>query len=129
MSLCVESDVQRCSVVVLVHGDTDVTYGAAGGDSGGYVEHGEKTVASLAHELDHIADVVISVDPLSTGLANDVHGQVATLIISTPTVIVLFTGVSFILALSIWSVQHAPSGPSAEFENRLQRNVSVAMEK
>lgn len=55
----------RCSVVVLVHGDTDEAYG------------GEQAVAaSLAQELDHIADVVISVDPLSTGLANDVHGQV-----------------------------------------------------
>jgi len=67
--------------VVLVHGDTDVTYGAAGG---GYIEHGEQTVASLAQELDHIADVVISVDPLSTGLANDVHGQVGKLIIPVP---------------------------------------------
>lgn len=53
-------------MVVLVHGDTDEAYGC------------EQSVASLAQELDHIADVVISVDPLSTGLANDVHGQVAT---------------------------------------------------
>ncbi|KAG0605907.1 hypothetical protein M758_9G097100 [Ceratodon purpureus] len=72
----INSGHNRCSVVVLVHGDTDITYGAAGLDNGGYVEHGEQRVASLAHELDHIADVVISVDPLSTGLANDVHGQV-----------------------------------------------------
>jgi len=64
-----------------VHGDTDVAYGAAGG---GNVEHGEPTVASLAQELDHIADVVISVDPLSTGLANDVHGQVENLFIRIP---------------------------------------------
>lgn len=72
-------DLQRCSVVVLVHGDTDFTYGAAGLASGGYVEHGEQRVASLVQELDHIVDVMISVDPLSTGLANDVHGQVGNL--------------------------------------------------
>lgn len=73
------SDVQRCSVVVLVHGDTDFRYGAAGLDSGGYGEQGGQTSSSLAQELDHIADVTISVDPLSTGLANDVHGQVCKL--------------------------------------------------
>lgn len=76
--------------MVLVHGDTDVTYGAAGLDTGGYVEHGEQTAASLAQELDHIADVVISVDPLSTGLANDVHGQVA-----NPTIPILDMSISY----------------------------------
>ena len=80
------SDVQRCSIVVLVHGDTDVTYTAAGLDNGGYVEHGEQRVASLVQELDHIADVMISVDPLSTGLSNDVHGQVGSLKTPVPLV-------------------------------------------
>ena len=51
---------QRCSVVVLVHGDTDITNRAAGLDDKGYAEHGEQRVASLAQELDHIADVTIS---------------------------------------------------------------------
>jgi hypothetical protein len=76
--------------VVLVHGDTDITYGAAGLDDGGYAEHGEQRVASLAQELDHIADVTISVDPLSTGLASDVHGQVGNL--GTQFLSVLITG-------------------------------------
>ena len=53
-------DVERCSIVVLVHGDTDITFGAAGLDDGGYAEHGEQRIASLAQELDHIADVTIS---------------------------------------------------------------------
>lgn len=72
--------VQRCSVVVLVHGDTDTYTGnGTGMDSGGitdYARRHEEMPASLALELDHIADVVICVDPLATGLAADVHGQV-----------------------------------------------------
>jgi len=70
----------RCSVVVLVHGDTDTYTGnGTGMDSGGitdYARRHEEMPASLALELDHIADVVICVDPLATGLAADVHGQV-----------------------------------------------------
>lgn len=66
--------------MVLVHGDTDTYTGnGTGMNSGGitdYARRHEEMPASLALELDHIADVVICVDPLATGLAADVHGQV-----------------------------------------------------
>lgn len=77
---------QRCSVVVLVHGDTNTSTGEATGLEGGgkidrrreQQERREFSAVSLVQELDYTADVVITVDPLSTGLAVDVHGQVTT---------------------------------------------------
>ncbi len=37
----------------------------------------QSPAAALVQELEHSADVIVTVDPLSTGLATDVHGQVS----------------------------------------------------
>ncbi|GBG77028.1 hypothetical protein CBR_g23354 [Chara braunii] len=70
-SLCVGG--RRCSLVVLMHADVDGDVSA-----GSYVEASEKTASAslLQHQLQHWADAVITVSPLSTGHAADVHGQI-----------------------------------------------------
>eukprot|EP00850_Spirogloea_muscicola_P020316 SM000212S06909 [mRNA] locus=s212:130952:131788:+ [translate_table: standard] len=59
---------KRCSVVVLAHSDiTDDLCKSC---------PGEPSDASLSLALGHWADTVLSVEPLATGHAVDVHGQV-----------------------------------------------------
>ncbi|KAL2653029.1 hypothetical protein R1flu_021157 [Riccia fluitans] len=54
---------QRCSVVLLTHQDV----------------YEESPVSSMNLALEYAADTVLTVEPLSTGLAVDVHGQVTIL--------------------------------------------------
>ncbi|BBN17090.1 elongator complex protein 6 [Marchantia polymorpha subsp. ruderalis] len=51
---------QRCSLIVLTHRDV----------------YEEPPASFMSPQLEHAADTVITVEPLSTGLAVDVHGQV-----------------------------------------------------
>ncbi|KAJ7513478.1 hypothetical protein O6H91_23G001600 [Diphasiastrum complanatum] len=50
---------KRCSLISLIHGDI----------------YSSTLFSSFLRELEHAADVVISVEPLSTGYATDIHGQ------------------------------------------------------
>ncbi|KAH9547254.1 hypothetical protein CY35_11G026100 [Sphagnum magellanicum] len=63
----------RCGVVALVHADTDSNRGLSLPVDAG----AQSPAAALVQELEHSADVIVTVDPLSTGLATDVHGQVS----------------------------------------------------
>ncbi|CAM6013571.1 unnamed protein product [Sphagnum balticum] len=63
----------RCGVVALVHADTDSNRGLPLPVDAG----AQSPAAALVQELEHSADVIVTVDPLSTGLATDVHGQVS----------------------------------------------------
>ncbi|CAK9196173.1 unnamed protein product [Sphagnum troendelagicum] len=62
----------RCGVVALVHADTDSNRSLSLP-----VDGAQSPAAALVQELEHSADVIVTVDPLSTGLATDVHGQVS----------------------------------------------------
>ncbi|CAM6066381.1 unnamed protein product [Sphagnum tenellum] len=63
----------RCGVVALVHADTDSNRSLSLPVDAG----AQSPAAALVQELEHSADVIVTVDPLSTGLATDVHGQVS----------------------------------------------------
>lgn len=53
------SNEQVCSLLLLTHRDV--------------YEAGDETI--MAHQLEYISDTIIHVEPLATGQANDVHGQ------------------------------------------------------